>query len=327
MAALRSSSGLVHGVRLDGAGGGEQLDWNGVTSWRPEDGVAWVDLDYAAPDAERWLGLEAKLAPYTREALVAGDPRPRAELRDDGILLIARGVNLAEGAEPEDMVSMRVWIEAHRIITLRHRDVRALRTVGQGLRDGRGPRDAGDFLGALVDEILGPVSTLVDEIDDQVAALEDAALGHDVAVPRAKIADLRRRAIALRRFIGPQREALARLAQLNAPWLGDNVRARLRDAADRQARTVDELDAARDRAAVTHEELAARTDELANRRLYVLSLVTTVFMPLSFLTGLLGVNVGGVPATGISWAFWGLCALLGMMAFGQVWLLRRMRWL
>ena len=316
MAALRSTSGLVHGVRLDGHGGGEQLDWNGVASWRAEDGVAWVDLDYAAPDAERWLGFEAKLAPHTREALVAGDPRPRAEVRDDGILLIARGVNLAEGAEPEDMVSLRVWIEAHRVITLRHRDVRALRIVGESLSAGRGPTDAAGFL-----------ATLVDEIDDQVAALEDAALGRDVATPRGKIADLRRRAIALRRFIGPQREALARLAQLNVAWLPESIRSRLRDAADRQARTVDELDAARDRAAVTHEELAARTDELANRRLYVLSLVTTIFMPLSFLTGLLGVNVGGVPATSISWAFWGLCALLTVMAVGQLWLLRRMRWL
>ncbi len=327
MAALRSTSGLVHGVRLDGHGGGEQLDWNGVASWRAEDGVAWVDLDYAAPDAERWLGFEAKLAPHTREALVAGDPRPRAEVRDDGILLIARGVNLAEGAEPEDMVSLRVWIEAHRVITLRHRDVRALRIVGESLSAGRGPTDAAGFLATLIDQILGPVSTLVDEIDDQVAALEDAALGRDVATPRGKIADLRRRAIALRRFIGPQREALARLAQLNVAWLPESIRSRLRDAADRQARTVDELDAARDRAAVTHEELAARTDELANRRLYVLSLVTTIFMPLSFLTGLLGVNVGGVPATSISWAFWGLCALLTVMAVGQLWLLRRMRWL
>lgn len=327
MTSLHAATGLVHAMRLDGSGGGEALDWDGVAAAGPTGGPLWIDLDYAAPDAERWLGLGAGLAPQTRESLVAGDPRPRAEARDGGILLIARGVNLAQGAEPEDMVSLRVWLEPHRVITLRHRDVRALRTLGRSLAEGRGPRDPGSFLTALLDELLAPVSALVDEIDDQVAALEDAALGHDLAGPRGRIADLRRRAIALRRFIGPQREALTRLAAIHEAWLGEAVRDRLRDAADRQARAVEELDAARDRAAVTHEELAARTDELANRRLYVLSLVTTLFLPLSFLTGLLGVNVGGVPATHISWAFWGLCGVLATMAAGQYWMLRRLRWL
>ncbi|MEZ4402393.1 MAG: zinc transporter ZntB [Kofleriaceae bacterium] len=327
MPVLRSTSGLVHAVLLDGRGGGELLDWPGLARWRPTDGLVWVDLDYRAPDAERWLGLEANLAPPTRQALVADDPRPRAEVRGDGLLLISRGINVNAGAEPEDMVSMRAWIEPGRIITLRHRRVTALHTLGEQIAAGAGPSAPGEFVAALIDEILAPVSTLVDEIDDQVALLEDAVLGHHVDGPRGKIADLRRRAIAVRRFIGPQREALARLATAAVPWLTEADRVRLRDAAERQTRTVEELDAARDRAAVTHEELAARTDELANRRLYVLSLVTAVFLPLSFITGLLGVNVGGVPAQGTPWAFWVLCGLLGATTLGQLWLLRRLRWL
>jgi zinc transporter len=312
---------------LDGSGGGTVLDWHRVAQWQPADGLLWIDLNYRATDAGHWLEHDAELPAQAREALLAADPRPRVEARGDALLWIARGINLAVGAEPADMVSMRVWIEAHRVITLRHRDVRTLRIIGARLLDGRGPRDGGDFLAALVDEILEPVSSVVDELDDQVASLEDAALGHDLSVPKARVADLRRRAIAIRRFIGPQREALAKLASITLPWLPESMRSRLRDAADRQARTVDELDAARDRGAVTHEELQARTDELANRRLYVLSQVTALFLPLSFLTGLLGVNVGGVPARDLSWGFWVLCGLLGLMAVGQLWLLRRMRWL
>jgi zinc transporter len=327
MTALRPTSGLVHGMLLDGRGGGELLDWNGIANWRPADGLLWIDLDYAAPDAERWLGLEAGLERHTREALVASDPRPRAEQRGDALVLIARGVNLTANAEPEDMVSMRAWIDAGRIITMRHRDVRALTTIAAHIGSGNGPRSVGEFVVALIDEILAPVAELVDDIGDRVASLEDAALGSDLTAPRTKIADLRRRAIALRRFIGPQRDALTRLAHVAVPWLSETQRSQLRDAAERQARTVEELDAARDRAAVTHEELAARVDELANRRLYVLSLVTALFLPLSFVTGLLGVNVGGVPAQDVSWAFWALCGGFAMMAAGQFWLLRRLRWL
>ena len=68
-------------------------------------------------------------------------------------------------------------------------------------------------------------------------------------------------------------------------------------------------------------------DELANRRLYILSLVTAVFLPMSFVTGLLGVNVGGVPAQNVNWAFWVLIAALLGFSFGLFWLFRRWRWL
>lgn len=326
MSAPPATTGLVTAMLLDGNGGGELLDWNGVARWRPEDGLLWIDVDYAAPDVQRWLGLESGIDRHTREALVASDPRPRAELRGDALVLIVRGVNVTRGAEPEDMVSTRAWLGERRVITLRHRAVNALTILAERIGAGDGPRDAGDFTALLVDEILAPVSELVDDLGDRVASLEDAALGDDLTAPRARIADLRRSAIALRRFIGPQRDALGRLAAIGVPWLTEHHRSQLRDAADRQTRTVEELDAARDRAAVTHEELVARVDELANRRLYVLSLVTALFLPLSFVTGLLGVNVGGIPARDVDWAFWALCGVFVVMAAGQYVLLRRLRW-
>src|SRR5690606_2579944 len=91
---------------------------------------------------------------------------------------------------------------------------------------------------------------------------------------RAQIADHRRRAIALRRFLGPQRDALARLPQIALPWFEPAHRARVAEQADRMTRSIEELDAARDRAAVTQEELASRLTEMTNQRLYVLSLIT-----------------------------------------------------
>lgn len=322
-----AATGLVHALLLDGVGGAERFDWNGIAAWQPSAGTLWVDLDYRAADSEQWLGLGAGLDPNVREVLVGDDPRPRVEARGDALLLILRGVNLNRGAEPEDMVSLRVWIEPRRIITLRHRELRALRLLAERVERGGGPRDPGEAVATLIDDLLEPLVRVVDELDDQVASLEDAALGRDLAPARARIADLRRRAIALRRFIGPQREALGRLAAAPVPWLTDALRTRLRDAAERQARTVEELDAARDRAGVTHEELASRVDELANRRLYVLSQVTSIFLPLSFITGLLGVNVGGIPARDVPWAFWALVGILVALAGVQLWVLRRMRWL
>ncbi len=320
-------SGIIHAFLLDGRGGGLALDWDAIERWVPEAGTLWVHLDYEDAVSQSWLGLRSGIAPVIRDALIDRDPRPRVLLDDDALLLVVRGVNLNQGAQPEDMVSVRCWAERHRVVTLRHRPVRALDAIAATLTRGKGPRDAGGFVAALVDTVLEPVVTVVDTLDDDVARAEDDVLVNQVPEQRARLADLRRRAINLRRFIGPQRDALNKLAAVEAPWLDDGARAKLREAADRQARTVEELDAARDRAAVTHEELQSRMDELANRRLYILSLVTAVFLPMSFVTGLLGVNVGGVPAQDIHWAFWALLGALATGSIGMIWLFRRWRWL
>jgi len=205
--------------------------------------------------------------------------------------------------------------------------VLAVKHIATQLRAGAGPHGPGQFVTEMVEQILEPVVTLVDNIDDEIAAVEDDVLVGHASEQRARLADLRRRAIAVRRFIAPQRDAFARLAAQSVPWLGTDQQAHLREAADRQTRTVEELDAARDRAAVTHEEMQSRMDELANRRLYMLSLVTAVFLPLSFVTGLLGVNVGGVPARDIEWAFWALCGIMVALSLVQFWLFRRWKWM
>lgn len=320
-------TGLIHAYVLDGRGGGESLDWNGIERWRPDDGVLWINLDYEGAEAQAWLGMRSGLDPVVRDALLDHDPRPRALPLGEALLLIMRAINLNQGAQPEDMVSLRCWIEPRRIITMRHRTVRALKTVAAEVERGKGPASPSTFLNAIVDNVLEPLVTLVDKLDDEVAHLEDDAIARHVPEQRALIADLRRRAIALRRFIAPQREALSRLGSLTLPWIDEETRVRLREAADRLTRTIEELDAARERAAVTHEELTSRMDELANRRLYMLSMVTAVFLPLSFVTGLLGVNVGGVPAQTIEWAFWALCVILFGASGVMLMLFRKWRWL
>ncbi len=92
-------------------------------------------------------------------------------------------------------------------------------------------------------------------------------------------------------------------------------------------RSIEELDAARDRAAVTQEELGSRLTEATNQRLYVLSIVTAFFLPLGFVCSLLGVNVGGVPLQHDDWAFWALIGMFGVGVALQLWLFRRRGWL
>lgn len=319
-------TGLAHAFLLDGRGGGAPLDWAGVGRWTAGDGPLWVNLDYSAADAARWLAQSAGLDPLVREALLDDDPRPRAATHGDSMLLIVRAINLNQGAEPEDMLSIRAWIEPGRVLTLRHRQSRSLKAIAAELEAGSGPTGVGELTALLVERVLEYITTRVDTLSDAIAACEDQVLVETRGELRTQLADQRRRAIALRRFLAPQREALGKLAQIQVSWLDATARRRIVESADRMTRTVEELDAARDRAAVTQEELQSKIAEATNNRLYVLSIMTSVFLPLGFVCSLLGVNVGGVPLQHDDWAFWALCGMFVVLVTLQIWFFRRRGW-
>ncbi len=321
------SEGLIAAFVLDGKGGGRRLNWDEMLAWEPGDGFLWVHLDYEAYQPIKWLRLESGLGSITLEALLAHDPRPRSLVHGDGMIAVIRGVNSEKGAAPEDMVSLRAWVETGRAITLRHRKYLPTKNLREQIENGTGPAGASDFLHRLYDLSLAPLTVLVDKLDADVDELEDDVLRGDEGDVRHKIGLVRRASIILRRHVGPQRSALNAIKMHNVSWLTETDRLNLAEAAEAQARIIEELDSARERAAVTAEELAGRLSELMDRRLYVLSMIAAISLPLGILTGLLGVNVGGVPLEGNAYGFIIICAALSALTFLQVYLFRKLSWL
>lgn len=324
---MSNATGLLHAFVLDGRGGAQPLDWDGIARWREGDGILWLALDYNLPDAADWLAERSGIDPLMRDALLDVDPRPRAITHGENLMLIVRGINQNVGSNPDDMISIRVWVEPRRIVMMRHRASRSLEALAASVATGNGPREPGQLVAELVEHVVEHVVHRVDLLGDAIAGFEDQLLSEMQPDLRSALADHRRRAIALRRFLAPQREALAQLMQTTQPWFQPSHRARVVEQADRLTRTVEELDAARDRAAVTQEELASRLTEMTNQRLYALSIITVIFLPLGFVCSLLGVNVGGVPYKDADWAFWALCGLFLLGTGFQLWLLRRKGWL
>jgi zinc transporter len=137
---------------------------------------------------------------------------------------------------------------------------------------------------------------------------------------RLDLATLRRQTITLRRYLAPQRDAFAKLVTEKITWFDDDSRLRLREVSDRLIRNIEDLDAVRERAAVTQEELLSRLSDQMNTRMYVLSVVAAIFLPLGFLTGLLGINVGGIPGAEYPWAFLlFILFLVGIVAVQMLW--------
>lgn len=324
--AAPSDTGLG-GFLCDGAGGARPVPLAEAERLVEAPAWRWLHLDHANPEHRSWLLERAGLSQVTCDALLEEETRPRMTVSDDCMLVILRGVNLNPGAQPDDMISLRIWVEPGRVISLRHRRLLAVQDVRTLLLAGKGPKTPGGLLvaiaGRLVDRQAGVVEALEDTVDEVESKIVEEA-GYAL---RARIAEFRRQAIGLRRYIAPQRDVLVQIMHEDVSWLTDVQRARLREVAERQYRLVEEVDAARERASVAQEELNGRLSEQMNRNMYVLSIVAGVFLPLGLLTGLLGINVDGMPGAGDGhpYAFWIVCALLLVLALVMIWLFRRAR--
>lgn len=318
--------GLVAAFVLDGQGGAQPLSWDGVDAWQPVAGCLWVHLHRDADETRQWLREDSELDPLIVESLLAESTRPRCAPVADGVMLFLRGVNLNPGADPEDMVSIRMWVESTRIISVRTRRLLSVDDLRQALGRGVGPKDAGSFVTELASQLVSRMSGVIGDVDDNVDRLQDAVLESESRQLRSDLVGLRREIIALRRYLAPQREALSRLGLIKMSWLTELDSLQIREEADHVMRLVEDLDAARERAAVTQEELTNRLSEQINARMYVLSVVAAIFLPLGFLTGLFGINVGGIPLAEDPRGFADIVLLMLGISAALIALFRWRRW-
>ena len=208
---MKNGDGLIHAFLLDGTGGGRRLEMPDIESWTPEQGTLWVHLEYTGEAAREWVRNNAGLEELVADALLMEETRPRATAIDDGVLVALRGINMNPGAEPDDMVSVRLWVDGERIISTRKRALFSVSDMAEQLDAGKGPADTADFLVTLADRIVWRMSETVDQCEDMVADLEEKVLDESSGSLRFDLATLRRQTITLRRYLAPQRDAFAKL--------------------------------------------------------------------------------------------------------------------
>lgn len=319
--------GLVFALLLNGQGGAKYLTWEEADAWKPADGQLWLHFEYNRANVKTWFLQKSGLDRATISAMTSDESRPRSVVSDQGLLLFVRAVNLNPGQQPEDMVSLRMFLNKDRLITTRRRRLLSVHDARLELEAGHGAKNLVDLLLRINDRIMDRIGDALDQLDEQIDALEEKVITSESRLLRTPLLESRREAILLRRYIAPQREAFYRLYSENTPWLDTAARLHLREITDRNIRYIEDLDSVRDRAAIVQEELLSRISEQMDKRMLVLSLAAVTFLPLSFVTGLLGINVSGIPGANYKYAFWIVCGLLTGLSFLQLLFFHKKKWI
>jgi zinc transporter len=284
--------------------------------------LIWIYLDQKDPATEPFLLEQLKLNDVVVNALTALETRPRCDPIGNGALINLRGLSLQDEPEGDELVSIRVWTERGCVVSVARYTMRALPELCDAFKAGK-VKDPGDFVSILAHLITGHLDPDVGELGDRLDECELMLDASKTFTLRRAIAETRARAIEYRRFVAPQRQALERLSQLECDWLEPDDRLHLAESADRFARMAEELESIRERAALMHEQITDLRAEMIDTRALLISIVALIFLPLTFLTGLLGMNVNGIPFAHAPWAFWGVVAVCVAMAGGILaWFLR-----
>lgn len=308
---LEAETPLIFGRVLDGQGGARPVSWEEARAWRPgrPGETLWVHLCRNRPGVQEWLGEDLCLTEPTVELLTSEDTRPRAFREGNALVATLRGINFNPGAEPEDMVSMQVWCDGRRLVTLRRRPLQSPRSVMIHLDKGEGPADAGALITQLVEHMIARMNRSIIDMNEVIDRMEEDDNDDDAEAMLDKIAAIRRNCLGLKRHMAPQHEALERISREAPEWFEAHDRREIAETIDRLRRYLDDLDISKESAVVLQDDLRVRAVARSDRTSYLLTIVASIFLPLTFVTGLLGINVGGIPGAQDPTAFWTVVVL------------------
>ncbi len=309
--------------QLDGKGGMQPVTHLQLTD--PQ-GTFWLHLDYSRPGSREWLQATPLLPDRVREALLGESMRPRLTRLAEGMVLVLRSANDDDEARPEHLLAIRIFINDQFIITTRKRKVTAIEDLRSDLENHQGAHSTGSWLVRFCDSLTDYNSEFISLIHDQILAMEDDLLSSKIPA-RGDLAQLRKQLIVMRRYMAPQRDVFARIASERPSWLTEDESRLMQDIAERMGRGLEDLDAGIARTAVLSDEIHSQVAESMNRRTYIMSLMAMVFLPATFLTGLFGVNLGGIPGGEWHYGFGVFCLILAIVALGVTGWLKRRKWL
>lgn len=313
-----------HALVFDKMGGAKHIE---VEDYKKEMGLLWLHLDYSKNDSIQWLNNKSNIDPLAIEALLTEETRPRTIILDDSILLALRGVNLNPNSDPEDMISIRLFINEKIIISTKKRDLLSVKDIVDSLKVNKGPKSSAEFIVSLTNNLTSRMENTISEMEERSSNLEESVLDSHNFEKRTEISTIRKEAISLRRYLSPQKDAISRLYHESISWIDEYKKNQLREINDQVIRYIEELDSIKDRVTLTQEELSNKLNEQMNLRMYVLSVISAIFLPIGFLTGLLGINIGGIPGSENKDAFVIFTVFLVIIVSIQLYVFRKKKWI
>lgn len=300
-----------------------------VTSFAKSDTVTWINVDGLHDAAAiQDLGTRLDIHPLWIEDVLNPTCRPKAETGNEQVLVVSRAVRItAESTVDSEQITLIAgdgWV-----VTFQERPGDVWDPLRRRLTQGSGrirSMKSDYLLHALLDVMVDHYFLVLEWYEDQVDAIEDRAITSPSGNLPVDFLRMKQELGGLRQTIWPMREALGSLLSAEEPPRTQETSIYFRDLYDHIVQVMDILDATRDRLTGVVELNLSLQGQRLNEIMKVLTLVSTIFIPLSFLAGLYGMNFTWMPELQIWWAYPALLALMATVILTMGWWFRKQKW-
>jgi zinc transporter len=319
-------AGLVCGYSVSTSGEMTRVTWGSMDQvLAAEDTLVWLHFDQSDAAARNWIAGCSQIPETARAILLGSDQHMRLQAAGPGLAGVVGDLHHEFAQKPDRLDVLRLYLDTRHLISARREPLAAIEklrnSIGEGLRVDRPIALVTQFLHHLTDTLADVILELADNVD----TLEETVLSASAAQPGEELSRIRRVAARLRRHMIPQQHALIGLLSRLPSWIVEADAANLRNAIERLGALGHDLDLVQERARLLQEQASNRLMEATNRNLYILSVVTTIFLPITLITGVFGMNLGGLPGQQAPYGFWFGLGLMGIVVIGTLYLLRRGR--
>lgn len=298
---LHDNRGLICGLRLQSQGGrAVDIEISAVDALDPPQCPIWLHFNFNDTRARDWIKECAWLSPETRESLLSSDHSVRLETSSNGLA----GVLADVFADDLDSFGVfHLYVDQACLVTGRHHPVTAVGLLRQDLDRGIPVDSTSALLNRLIGHLTASFGKMVAGYGDLIDDAEDRVLAGGYR--ETNLGQHRRAMARLRRQMTADRHALAYLSGHPPPWWEKPATKQLRQVAGTLTSVAQDLELVQERARLLSEEIDSRLAERTNRNLYFVSVAAAVFLPITLISGIFGMNVGGLPwledANGFMW--------------------------
>jgi zinc transporter len=295
------STGLVWGYLFEPGQpprqieGDAALQWLAVPAATGSSEFLWLHLSLSNAAAERWMRQSLQLADAFYESLREGVGSTRLEVEGDTLVAVMHDVLFNLSFDAANISTVSLCMNPRLVVTARLRPLRSVDRLRASVKAGLSLRSSAELLAHLLHDQAEVLVDIIRQSTARVDAVEDHLLANRIAVSRAELSSLRRSLVRLQRLLAPEPAALFRLLNRPPGWLTDEDLGELRQAAEEFSTAVVDAGALTERLKLLQEELSSLINENSNRTLFILTVVTVLALPINVVTGLLGMNVGGIP--------------------------------
>jgi magnesium transporter len=290
----------------------------------------WLDVRGLGDEAVlRGIGQAFAFHPLLLEDVVNVPQPPKSELYERHHFLVTRMFRLRDGVEV-DSEQVTIVLSRDTVITFQERVGDVLDPVRRRLRDGLGPMRASgpDYLAyAILDTVVDHYYAVIEMLGERLEVLEEELMLRADDEMMRRMLRVKGDLLGFRRALRPQRDALTLLLRDGSPYVDASVLPYFRDTLDHATQAVEVVDTYRELVTGmmnTHLSVAAnRTNEVMK----VLTIMASIFIPLTFLAGIYGMNFDHMPELHQRWAYPALLAIMGLAAAGMLYFFRRKGWL